>query len=362
MINAAGVPLLLAAMALSSGVALCLGAGLLLRRTGVEGYMCVIAEYVWVTLWVVMAFAVFAVVGVLVFRMLSRRLTRPIEKFARDVDALVRCDKSDPVDADTRIAEIDALAAAFNRLQSVRARQSDEIRNLARNVLHDLRAPITNIYNEADRLAHSLVGADEASAAIMSASRSVLRIIDTNAEISRNYSGCADAPASSQDMSAIVRDAVDVYAAVAEEKGVCLKVEMPDEAVFMMGHADKLQRLVGNLVDNAIKFTPVGGSICVGLSAAADGIRLSVSDTGIGIPRDEIDCIYERFYRCVGARTSPGTGLGLSMVRSIVEFYAGTISCHSTPNSGTTFLVHFPMSVMSTQLLPATPTTVPSES
>ena len=151
MINAAGVPLLLAAMALSSGVALCLGAGLLLRRTDVEGYMYVIAEYVWVTLWVVMAFAVFAVVGVVVFRMLSRRLTRPIEKFARDVDALVRCDKSDPVDADTRIAEIDALAAAFNRLQSVRARQSDEIRNLARNVLHDLRAPITNIYNEADR-------------------------------------------------------------------------------------------------------------------------------------------------------------------------------------------------------------------
>ena len=86
MINAAGVPLLLAAMALSSGVALCLGAGLLLRRTDVEGYMYVIAEYVWVTLWVAMAFAVFAVVGVVVFRMLSRRLTRPIEKFARDVD------------------------------------------------------------------------------------------------------------------------------------------------------------------------------------------------------------------------------------------------------------------------------------
>ena len=176
----------------------------------------------------------------------------------------------------------------------------------------------------------------------MSASRSVLRVIDTNAEISRNYSGCADAPASSQDMSAIVRDAVDVYAAVAEEKGVCLKVEMPDEAVFMMGHADKLQRLVGNLVDNAIKFTPVGGSICVGLSAAADGIRLSVSDTGIGIPENEISSIYERFYRCAEAHTLPGTGLGLSMVRSIVEFYNGVIDCRSTPNAGTTFDILFP--------------------
>lgn len=362
MINAAGVPLLLAAMALSSGVALCLGAGLFLQRTGVEGYMYVVAEYVWITLWVVMAFAVVAVVGVVVFRMLSRRLTRPMEKFAKDVDELVRCNKFDPVDADTRIAEIDALASAFNRLQSVRVRQSDEIRNLARNVLHDLRAPITNIYNESDRLSHALVGNEEAAAAIMSASRSVLRIIDTNAEISRNYSGCEDEPAASLDLSVIVRESIEIYSAVAEEKGVCLKTLLPDAPVCMKGHSAKLHRLVGNLVDNAIKFTPAGGSVRIELSSTDDGIRLSVSDTGIGIPRDEIDCIYERFYRCVGARTSPGTGLGLSMVRSIVEFYAGTISCHSTPNSGTTFLVHFPMSVMSTQLLPATPTTVPSES
>lgn len=342
MINAAGVPLLIAAMALSSGVALCLGAGLLLRRTDVEGYMYVIAEYVWVTLWVAMAFAVFAVIGVVVFRMVSRRLTRPIEKFARDVDALVRCDRADPVDADTQIAEIDALAAAFNRLQSVRARQSDEIRNLARNVLHDLRAPITNIYNEADRLAHSLVGADEASAAIMSASRSLLRIIDTNAEISRNYSGCEDEPAALVDLSEVIRESIEVYSAVAEEKGVCLKAQLPDDPVCMKGHSAKLQRLVGNLVDNAIKFTPTGGSVRVGLSAAADGIRLSVSDTGIGIPGPEVNCIYERFYRCAEARTLPGSGLGLSMVHSIVEFYNGKIDCDSTPNSGTTFDILFP--------------------
>ena len=322
MINAAGVPLLIAAMALSSGVALCLGAGLLLRRTDVEGYMYVIAEYVWVTLWVAMAFAVFAVVGVVVFRMVS--------------------DRADPVDADTQIAEIDALAAAFNRLQSVRARQSDEIRNLARNVLHDLRAPITNIYNEADRLAHSLVGADEASAAIMSASRSVLRIIDTNAEISRNYSGCEDEPAALVDLSEVIRESIEVYSAVAEEKGVCLKAQLPDDPVCMKGHSAKLQRLVGNLVDNAIKFTPTGGSVRVGLSAAADGIRLSVSDTGIGIPGPEVNCIYERFYRCAEARTLPGSGLGLSMVHSIVEFYNGKIDCDSTPNSGTTFDIHFP--------------------
>ena len=210
-----------------------------------------------------------------------------------------------------------------------------------------MRAPITNIYNEADRLAHSLVGADEASAAIMSASRSLLRIIDTNAEISRNYSGCEDEPAALVDLSEIIRESIEVYSAVAEEKGVCLKAQLPDDPVCMKGHSAKLQRLVGNLVDNAIKFTPTGGSVRVGLSAAADGIRLSVSDTGIGIPGPEVNCIYERFYRCAEARTLPGSGLGLSMVHSIVEFYNGKIDCDSTPNSGTTFDILFPPSPQS---------------
>ena len=127
----------------------------------------------------------------------------------------------------------------------------------------------------------------------------------------------------------------------------------------MMGHADKLQRLVGNLVDNAIKFTPVGGSICVGLSAAADGIRLSVSDTGIGIPEDEVSSIYERFYRCADVRTLPGTGLGLSMVRSIVELYGGDIACHSTLNVGTTFDILFPSASWGNGITATLETTLP---
>ena len=318
--------------------------------------LCLIGECVWIGLWILLLEIAIAAVAIVVLRLLARRISRPVEKFAAEVDELVRCNKSDPVDADTRIAEIDALATAFNRLQSVRARQSEEIRNLARNVLHDLRTPIANIYNESDRLSHALVGGEEAATAIMAASRSVLRIIDTNAEISRNYNGCEDEFASPLDLSAIVRESIDVYSAVAEEKGVCLKARLPDDPVCMKGHSAKLQRLVGNLVDNAIKFTPSGGSVRVELSTDDEGIRLSVSDTGIGIPEDEINCIYERFYRCAGARTSPGTGLGLSMVHSIVEFYAGTITCRSTPNSGTTFLIRFPSECLAPRAIISTTT------
>jgi len=346
--------LLVVAMVLSAGVAFWLTVDLLVRKAEEEEMLCLIGECVWIGLWILLLEIAIAAVAIVVLRLLARRISRPVEKFAAEVDELVRCNKSDPVDADTRIAEIDALASAFNRLQSVRARQSEEIRNLARNVLHDLRTPIANIYNESDRLSHALVGGEEAATAIMAASRSVLRIIDTNAEISRNYNGCEDEFASPLDLSAIVRESIDVYSAVAEEKGVCLKARLPDDPVCMKGHSAKLQRLVGNLVDNAIKFTPSGGSVRVELSNDDDGIRLSVSDTGIGIPEDEINCIYERFYRCAGARTSPGTGLGLSMVHSIVEFYAGTITCRSTPNSGTTFLIRFPSECLAPQAIIST--------
>ena len=337
------MPLLVVAMALSAGVAFWLGAALLLQKMELEELPCLIGEYVWIGLWILLSEVVIAAVAIVVLRLLARRLSRPVEKFAAEVDALVRADKTDAVRADTQIAELNKLAQSFDRLQSVRARQSEEIRNLARNVLHDLRAPIANIYNESDRLAHALVGSEEAAAAIMFTSRSLLRIIDMNAEISRNYSGCEDEPAAPLDLSAIVRESMDVYSAVAEEKGLCLKVQLPSAPVCMKGHSAKLLRLVGNLVDNAIKFTPTGGSICVELSAAADGIRLAVSDTGIGIPEEEINCIYERFYRCAGTRnSSPGTGLGLSMVHSIVEYYGGTIDCRSSEGSGTCFDIHFP--------------------
>ena len=346
--------LLVVAMVLSAGVTFWLTVDLLVRKAEEEEMLCLIGECVWIGLWILLLEIAIAAVAIVVLRLLARRISRPVEKFAAEVDELVRCNKSDPVDADTRIAEIDALASAFNRLQSVRARQSEEIRNLARNVLHDLRTPIANIYNESDRLSHALVGGEEAATAIMAASRSVLRIIDTNAEISRNYNGCEDEFASPLDLSAIVRESIDVYSAVAEEKGVCLKARLPDDPVCMKGHSAKLQRLVGNLVDNAIKFTPSGGSVRVELSTDDEGIRLSVSDTGIGIPEDEINCIYERFYRCAGARTSPGTGLGLSMVHSIVEFYAGTITCRSTPNSGTTFLIRFPSESLAPQAIIST--------
>lgn len=342
-VNEAGIPLLAAAMLVSGGVAACLGARLLLGRLGPEAFPLVVSDYVWIVLWVLLAEAACVGIGVAAFCMVSRRLSRPLERLASAVDALERRPGREELDADTGIAELDGLAESFNRQQAVRRRQSDEIRNIARNVMHDLRAPVTNIYNEADRLSHSLVSGDEAAASVMAASRAILAMVDANAEISRNYGGVADSAAEVLDFSRIVRESAEMYSVVAEERGLRLDISVPGGPVPFSGHDAKLRRLVANLLDNAFKFTEEGGSVSLRLAADEKGAMLSVSDTGCGIPQDQINCIYERFYRCPGSRSVPGTGLGLSMVHSIVELYGGRIECHSTEGEGTTFDITFPL-------------------
>ena len=264
-------------------------------------------------------------------------------RFVQTIEHALDTAKDVEAPADVGIAEFDRLAVAFNRLQAVRRRQAEEIKDLARNVLHDLRTPIVNIQNESDRLSHGLVQPDEAASVIESISRSILRIIDINAEITRNYSRRVDVAASRQDLAGIVNESVDMYQAVAETRGVALHAEVPPEEVVVSGHLEKLQRLIGNLLDNAFKFTPEGGTVSVSLCSDGHSARLRVADTGPGIPKEDLDSIYLRFFRSAGTKDIPGTGLGLSMVHSIVELYGGEIKCESAPGKGACFFVTFPV-------------------
>jgi signal transduction histidine kinase len=121
-------------------------------------------------------------------------------------------------------------------------------------------------------------------------------------------------------------------------------VDVPDEPVPFLGDRDMLERVVINLVGNAAKFTPEGGRIAVRLETDADGSVLEVSDTGIGIPLQEQERLFSRFFRSSLAQEQaiPGSGLGLSIAHAIVEKHGGTMTVESEPGSGTTFRVHLP--------------------
>ena len=144
-------------------------------------------------------------------------------------------------------------------------------------------------------------------------------------------------------LNAIVKRIVDMVRSEVEEKGICLQLEVPDNLVTIKATDDDLERLVGNLLENAVKYTPPKGKISLQLSLENTAARIVVSDTGIGIPPESMPRIFEEFYRAKNAKEiGEGTGLGLSLVKHIVELYHGQIKVESKLQEGSTFTVTLP--------------------
>lgn len=140
----------------------------------------------------------------------------------------------------------------------------------------------------------------------------------------------------------ILHRVVDEYHFAAEAKHLTLKADLPPSVMPLDGHALRLRRMVGNLIENAIKYTPGGGAITVSARAQEGFIEIIVADTGIGIPATDQDRIFARFFRAGNARELPGTGLGLSIVKSIVDQHGGRIWVESQPGQGTRFVILLP--------------------
>ena len=237
------------------------------------------------------------------------------------------------------------LAKSFNRLFAAQDARLRELRDLTTNVLHDLRTPLAQISGDAESVCRGETDATEAAERTLESCRTIIRLIDTNAEITRTNAGIQPAPAQDLDLRDIITESVELFRPVAEMKSVDLAARLPGESAPFGGHPDKLQRVVGNLIDNAIKFTPEGGKVTVALSTSTSNLSLSVSDTGIGMTPETAGRVFERFYRADESRHEPGFGLGLSLVKAIVDFYGGEISCASKPGKGTTFTVELPRQI-----------------
>jgi signal transduction histidine kinase len=134
---------------------------------------------------------------------------------------------------------------------------------------------------------------------------------------------------------------------MAERKGVELRTNLPDEAVVLPHDPPRMGQVLGNLIGNAVKFTPKGGTIDVTVEATEDGATFSVSDSGVGIDPDELEHVFDRFYRGTRRREerAGGSGLGLAIARSIVDMHHGRISISSTPDVGTEVVVALPRDV-----------------
>jgi signal transduction histidine kinase len=140
------------------------------------------------------------------------------------------------------------------------------------------------------------------------------------------------------DVSAVLAGLSEVYASRAEQADLTLQLDLPGTALLVQGHDLSLRQAVGNLLDNAIKFTPPGGQVTLSLYEADPWVVISVQDTGIGIPEEDLPHLFRRFHRGRNAATYPGSGLGLAITESIIQSHNGTIEVKSG-EEGTCFRI-----------------------
>lgn len=145
-------------------------------------------------------------------------------------------------------------------------------------------------------------------------------------------------------LNGVINRAVDAVQPEAEEKGIDLKVQVPETLITLQANEEDLDRLVSNLLENAVKYTPHKGKVGLQVGRSGKVVHIAVSDTGIGISPESLPRIFEEFYRAKNAKEAgDGTGLGLSLVKHIVDRYRGEIDVQSRPGEGSTFQVTLPM-------------------
>lgn len=248
-------------------------------------------------------------------------------------------------DVTERVEAEDALRSALQRMQEV-----DSVKDaFVSSVSHELRTPITSIHGYLELLLDDAFGelGVEQRGAIAKVSRNaerLLGLIDDLLTLSRLQEDGLKLAPRVVDLRQVVTEACGVVAPAAETGGLGLGIDLPQEPVPFLGDRDMLERAVVNLVANAVKFTPAGGRVDVGLATAGEVTTLQVSDTGIGIPLAEQELLFTRFFRSSNAQRQaiPGSGLGLSIAHAVVRQHGGTIRVVSAEGEGTTFWVQLP--------------------
>jgi signal transduction histidine kinase len=212
------------------------------------------------------------------------------------------------------------------------------------NIAHDLRSPLTRIRGFAEM---TLIGqrstADFQEMAVNTVEEcdNLIHMINTMLDIAEAESGIGASSSEPVNLQLLIEDACALFNGLARKKGIRLQKQVPD-SVVVFGDKSKLQRMITNLIENAIKYTPEQGRVTISVRISGQEARVRVSDTGIGIAPEEQTKIFQRFYRCDTSRSETGMGLGLSLVKAFAESLGGSLSVESALREGSTFTLRMP--------------------
>jgi len=242
-------------------------------------------------------------------------------------------------------------AYEMSRFEAQKLREVDEVKTrFFTNISHEFRTPLTLISGPAKRILEQTV--DEATKAdahlIHRSSTRLKRLVDELLDIARIEAGEMKILARPVNLVAAVNEMARSFNPFAERKRIAFAVSADEDAIVLYADREKLDKILSNILANAFKFTPDGGNVSVRVRRLAPGLRdqveVSVSDTGIGIPVDKLQKIFDRFYQVDSGQTREheGTGIGLALTKELVELHRGSIEVESEEGRGSTFRLRFP--------------------
>jgi len=276
---------------------------------------------------------------------LARHALKGVEAVTQTAIEISKGSMEKRVKVKQRSYEVDRLANTFNdmldRIQSL----IKGMREMNDNVAHDLRSPLTRIRGIAEMTLmgkESISDYNEMAASTIEECDKLIEIINTMMDITETEAGVSPFKSEKMDIVKLIHSACELFDPIAKEKDVRLVTVLP-ESLMIEGDISKMQRLITNLLENAIKYNRQGGTVSISVTQDQQRVNIAVEDTGLGIAEEELPRIFDRFYRCDRSRSQSGIGLGLTLAKAIVKAFGGDIRVKSAVNQGSSFLVELPI-------------------
>jgi len=267
----------------------------------------------------------FMLIVVLISFLISNFVVSRINKITNTARQIINTgDLSQRISTDSNWDDLSYLSETLNELLAKVESLMQGIRQVSDNIAHDLRTPITRLRGDLEELKDKKLSGKDISKLVDEADR-ILSIFNSLLRIANVEKSKSTQHLSKTDINTILQDVTELYEPFAQDKNITIKLNIPEKAEIT-ADKDLLFQMFANVIDNAIKFSPSNENVKIDVTKAKGELKISISDNGIGISKKEYERVFDRFYRADKSRNTKGHGLGLSMVKAVVELHKGSIS------------------------------------